>query len=346
MFGIEWVELIQFFKQLGLALSGAASLWGMFFVYQGKRKGQSAASSILHEWMSRKLILPLFGGMVLAIGSWFVLQFGIAEAHEGIRILPTLAHTKEVTSLLAPLVAVWLLFGGVSLFSHKFKLDMCGRNIGWLHLVNFIFVSVIMSIVAISDVSTKEVLFFWFHGYHSIFTLGTVLILDYLFLSTKSSVIAQQHLFPFFPLISKVIWVGLALDLFSVFLILPDALILEPRFFFSQTVVGILIINGVLLSGVITRRILGSLSEGGKALTQRWVTFADIAGTISVTSWLSITFVDFFSNLTLTYVQLLGIYTGIVLILYAGHALWEHADKKDPEFARYVHIDGSVKYLS
>lgn len=90
---------------------------------------------------------------------------------------------------------------------------------------------------------------------------------------------------------------------------------------------GILIINGVLLSGVLTRRILGLIQQGKSEASKKWALFASVAGVISVTSWMSITFVDFFPSITLSYAQLFGAYIIIIITLFIGHEIWERYDK-------------------
>ena len=118
------------------------------------------------------------------------------------------------------------------------------------------------------------------------------------------------------------IWLGLGIDFLSVALVFPEALQLTPKFFFMQTVIGILIVNGILLAGPVARQLQTSLREAG-VFTKRWKLTGDVAGVISLSSWSAITFVDFFHNLTLEYYQFLGLYAALIVALFCAHALWE-----------------------
>ena len=165
------------------------------------------------------------------------------------------------------------------------------------------------------------------HSFHSIFTLGTVLILDFLFLLSRPSDLLRQHIFPLFPTISKVIWVGLAIDFLSVSLVFQEALRLTPKFFFMQTVIAILILNGIWLGGPIARKLMHSMTEGGEAMTRRWMNIASIAGGLSVSSWGTITFMDSFENLPFAYWQYALGYLALIAILFLGHVVMERFTK-------------------
>lgn len=329
MFGIELYEFISFLRQLGLAVAGAASLWGMVFIYLANKRAANDPANVMFAWVGMRLRYLVYGGGVLAIGAWTaVLMLVPAQAHEGITLISNQAQYLAAARVMTPayaLLGVLLLAG---LLFKNFKRRSTRRGISILYLL--VFLTTFIAISYYTDwvgLSWKEMVFHAFHGFHSIFTLGTVLVLDFVFISSRSSNILQQHIFPLFPQISKVIWIGLSLDLLSVLLIFPDAVILSSRFFFAQTVVGILIINGVLLSGVLTRRILSLIKQGKSEASRKWALFASVAGTISVTSWMSITFVDFFPGISLGYGQLVGVYVTIIILLFIGHEIWERYDK-------------------
>jgi len=95
-------------------------------------------------------------------------------------------------------------------------------------------------------------------------------------------------------------------------------------------VVGILIINGILLAGPITRKMMESLTHGIESMHWKWLLVADAAGAVSITSWVTITFIDFFASLTLGYWQLIVIYVSVLTAGFAGHALWQWLDKEAP----------------
>ncbi|MBP6925486.1 MAG: hypothetical protein KBC22_00285 [Candidatus Pacebacteria bacterium] len=328
MFGIELHEFISFFRQLGLAIAGAGSLWGLVFMYLGNRNKANPTGSFIMTWIGLRLQYLVYGGGIMAIMGWLgILMIGGVEAHEGITLITTKATLVAAAQTMTPVyigLVVALLIGVVY---KKMRLLTTRTGISIMYLATFILTFIAISYyTSFAGLDWNERIFHAFHGFHSIFTLGTVLTLDFMFLSSRASSLLQQHIFPLFPQISKVIWVGLSLDLLSVLLIYPDAVILSPRFFFAQTVVAILIINGVLLSGVLTRRILKLIEQGKHEVSKKWTLLASVAGTISVTSWMSITFVDFFPNLTLSYPQLLLVYISVIIILFIGHEIWERYD--------------------
>lgn len=332
MFGIETYQFISFLRQFGLAIAGAASLWGMVFMYLGNKKEQNDPASIILIWIGLRLRWLVYGGSILAIGSWVVfIGLSPAYAHEGVTLISSFGQYFRAAENLFPVYVSLLVLLCVGLIKKDFKLSSTRKGISWFYLCSFILISIAIShYTDFQGLSSHQIIFHIFHGFHSIFTLGTVIVLDFMFLSSRSSSILQQHIFPLFPQISKVIWVGLSLDLLSVLLIYPEAVILSPRFFFAQTVVAILIINGVLLSGVITRRVLTLINSGQSESSKRWILFSNIAGTISVTSWMSITFVDFFPNITFSYPELMGIYVLIICTLFVLHEIWDYFDKESP----------------
>lgn len=325
MLGIEPHQFISFLRQLGLAVAGASSLWGMVFMYLSSRKAPSDPGAVIFAWIGLRLRFIVFAGAILAIFAWLALLAILpTEAHEGITLLVSKNEMLYAAEALWPVYMFLALVFFLGATNKNFESRTTMRGINFFYLSTFI-----ASFIAISHYTNlvrlpgQEAIFHAFHGFHSIFTLGTVLTLDFLFLTSRGSDILQQHIFPLFPKISKVIWIGLSLDLFSVLLIFPEAVNLSPRFFFAQTVVGILIINGVLLSGILTRHILKLLAAGRKETSKKWLLFASISGTISVVSWTSITFVDFFPGLGLSYPALMALYVLIILVLFSIHEVWE-----------------------
>lgn len=324
--GIEPHQFISFLRQLGLAIAGASSLWGLVFIYMSSKKTTSDPGAVIFAWIGQRLRFMVFTGGMLAIFAWLTLLFIIpAAAHEGITLPVAKNEMLYAVRMLWPVYTFLALVLFLGAINKNFESKTTRRGLSLFYLSTFL-----ASFLAISyytdlgRLPMSEAIFHAFHGFHSIFTLGTVLTLDFLFLTSRGSNILQQHIFPLFPKISKVIWVGLSLDLFSVLLIFPGAVNLSPRFFFAQTVVGILIINGILLSGVLTRHILKLLGEGRTETSKKWLLFASVSGTISVVSWISITFVDFFPGLSLSYPELMGLYALIILVIFSIHEIWEH----------------------
>ena len=58
-----------------------------------------------------------------------------------------------------------------------------------------------------------------------------------------------------------------------------------------------------------------------EALNKRWKMVAGIAGVVSIVSWTANTFLDFVQDPTLTYLQLLAFYVGVIIIVYAIFSL-------------------------
>jgi hypothetical protein len=314
MFGAEFIELIAFGKQVGMVLVGSAALWGFVFLRINRRVAQ-------------KLLIPLFGGGGLAILFWMLLSGMLpAYAHEGIVLEPARADIMRALELFSPLFFLWACVTIAGALAYIFKKEYFFRHIAWFFGIQFCLAALLVSFSVWVGEWNKEQLFFIGHNLHSIFTFGTVLILDFLYVVSKNSHALKKIVYPKFPAISKVIWIGLGIDFLSVALVFREALDLTPKFFFMQTVIGILIINGVLLAGPITRRMLASLRERTAVMEKKWVIAADIAGTVSISSWFSVTFVDFFEHLTFAYWQFLLLYGGLICTLFFAHAAWEKVE--------------------
>ena len=334
MFGMEVSEFYAFLLQLGLAVSGAAAMWGLVFAIKA-RTDQSDVSRIIYHWTAQRLKYLFYGSSILSIIGWLLITRWLAihvHAHEGIRLIPDLAERTAAISYITPLMIGWMVLLAGTAFLHLFKQTRFHQFLPSLFAVHLVLVVIIISFSsAWTGELSREKLFFILHNVHSILTVGTVIVLDYLFLSARSAYALQRHIIPLFPMISKVIWIGLGLDFLSVALVFPDAVSYTSTFFFAQTVIGILIINGVLLAGPITRKMLESLTHGIESMHWRWLLVADVAGAISITSWVAITFVDFFENLTLSYPVLMAIYVSVIIIGLAGHTLWQWLDKDAPK---------------
>lgn len=345
MFGMETLEFVLYLKQLGVVLAGSASLWGLVFAVHNKRE-TSEHKCLIYEWVSRKLLILFSGAFLLGLLSymWLFIFYPIdsLHAHEGIVIVPTMGEIFSSLELTLPFMLIWALVVGA------FFLYRSRKEISALSLLPYFYgFNLLMAIIVVStyawtgEFSTTQ-LFFFGHGFHSILTLGTVLTLDFLFLISASSDYLKQHIFPFFPTLSKVIWVGLGIDFLSVALVFQEALVLTPKFFFMQTLIGIVIINGVILSGPLTRKLLESIKRGGVAMTEKWTRASSLCGVISVSTWMTITFVDFFHNLTLGYGVLIGIYAAIIALLFIGHELWERYNPLRPHWENAFEMPGKM----
>ncbi|MEX2029105.1 MAG: hypothetical protein WD963_01340 [Candidatus Paceibacterota bacterium] len=312
--GVESYQFFQFTRQLGLALAGATSLWGFIFLWVGRKREVEETKKIILEWAGRRLLMLFTVGFILASVSWFVLwNTWPVLAHEGITLFPSGQESRNAFLFNIPIYIAWIFFTIGALTIKFLKPHLFQQKLPWFFGAQFLLASFLLSLYAwTGEIFSKEQLFFYFHGFHSIFTLGTVLTLDFLFLSSRRSLVRQQVLFPFFPTISKIIFIGLGLDFLSVYLVFDEALFLSTRFFMAQTVVGILIINGAFLSGPMTRKILNGLKKG-EMLRGGWKRIAAVCGAISITSWTTITFIDYFPNLTFAYSTQFLIYLSVII---------------------------------
>lgn len=308
----------------------AAAFWGMIFLYLAHRKSRNDSSGVFLTWMALRMRWLIVGGGLLAVAMWTWLTLLLpAAAHEGVTLITVRDGVMSAMSWTTPLYIAILatVFYIVVQYKNVARVYSEKNGFSLVYLIAFILGSIAISIYTdLRGLPINETIFHIFHGFHSVFTLGTVICLDLIFLSTQNAPFVQKHIVPYFPQISKVIWVGLSLDLLSTLLIYPDAVALTSRFYFAQVAVGILIINGILLSGIITRRMLKNIEEGHRERTLFWEKFATIGGAISITSWMGITFVDQFHNLNISIHEIFAIYIMVIAAIVAGHEVWNKLD--------------------
>lgn len=317
MYGIELPNLIRFFMQVSAAIVGASSLWGFVFLH---RKNIGLA----------KIVFRIFlVGLFVFLASWFfVYSFYTAPAafaHEGIVLEVALDYLANGLNLTGPIVfliaSMGLLF---FIFAGPRKSDLFLKYGKILFFSEFLLVSTFLSFSVFSGSFDRDQLFYSLHGWHSIFTLGTVIIIDVLYIMTLKSNDLRRVLYRFFPVMSAVIWVGLGLDFASVGLIIGEPVIhITDAFLFNQTVVAIIVINGALLSGRINDFLI-SLIKSDKVhnLSKKMGFVFGLSGSVSIVSWLTITFIDF-HEITLTYAQLFTIYALATLIAFMLNLLIE-----------------------
>lgn len=333
MFGIELTEFLLFGKQLGIALAGAAALWG--FVFSRKDFHCGEKKCVIYDWIAVR-VMPLFltGVGIGSLSYTGLLSTVKAQAHEGIAYVPTTPEIAASFPILTPLFIGLLALTLIAVSIPNKEDDQYANWISYFYAGAFLFCFAITSFPAWRGVLDGQQLFYAGHGFHSIFTLGSVIVLDYLFILSKRAKILKEHIFALFPTISAVVWFGLAFDFLSALFIIEG---FEPttKMLFMQTVIGILIINGVLLSGPLARKMMASVKKGGKELTGNWKLVANLAGTISITSWMTITFVDSFEHLPFSYLEFLLIYLGVLALIFSGHTFFEWMEERTapPEFA-------------
>jgi len=335
MFGIELTEFLLFGKQVGIAIAGAAALWGFIFSQKDFHCGGDS-KCVIYDWIAVRL-MPLFLiGVAIGTASYLGLLMTVeAAAHQGIAYLPGTTEVVASFPILTPLFYVLILATIIALSLPDKGGDKYANWITYFYGAMFVVCFAITSFPAWRGEIDARQLFYAGHGFHSIFTVGSVIVLDYLYIMSTRAKILKEHIFALFPTISAVVWFGLAFDLLSSLLIIEG---FEPttKLIFMQTVIGILVINGAFLSGPLARRMLSSAKQGGEQVVGGWKLWANIAGAISIVSWLTITFVDSFENLTFSYTEYFAIYTLAILLAIAGHAFMEWMEERT-EPPAFVH---------
>lgn len=335
MFGLTLTEFLLFGKQLGIALAGAAALWGFIFSLRDFHCGKDK-KCIIYDWIAVR-IMPLF---LIGVGIGSVSYVGLLStlkvlAHEGIAYVPTVPEVVASFPILTPLFFVLIAGTLVALALPNKGGDKYANWITYFYAAMFVICFAITSFPAWRGVIDGQQLFYAGHGFHSIFTLGSVIVLDYLFILSKRAKILKEHIFALFPTISAVVWFGLAFDFVSALFII-DGFDPTTKMLFMQTVIGILIINGALLSGPLARKMMASVQPGGKGLAGGWKWAANISGTISITSWMTITFLDSFEHLAFSYTEYFAIYLGVLLLIFSGHTFFEWMEERT-EPPAFVH---------
>jgi len=328
-FGIELHEFVRFLTQLSIVVVASASLWGFVFLWKA-RKTEGQSSMNLRKLAAQLFPLILAGFFVFAT-AWLVLITFLlvpgAEAHEGMVLRPDIAHQVEyvqrgvsVNIWAAALLALSIF---VSFFTYAKKRSVFEKYGHVFFGIQLVLASIIILFMYATGPFDRTQIFFWLHNWHSVLTVGTVVVLDVLYMATFLRDDLKRVLYPIFPAISAVIFIGLGIDFGANFLVFKEAFQITEQFMFSQTLVGILIINGVLLSIRINDKLLGLIREDRiLSLSPRMSKIAGLAGAISIVSWLSITFVDFF-ELTLSYIALMTIYVLAIGMAYVIHGILE-----------------------
>jgi len=321
IWGIQFDEVVLLAKQVGLAIMGAPALWGLVFSITDIRKKYDSAW-IIDDWISMRIFILFMFGLLLSVASHIIsLPALTAYAHEGITV-PSTSSEILATYPLNTILFMILISGTIfMLLLYNKNKERFSYIITPFYAIAFALTFFIISFNAWRGYFDGTQIFFFIHGFHSIFTLGTVIVLDFLFLISSRSEILKQHIYELFPTISRVIWVGLSLDFISVYFI-TDAFIVTEKLLFTQTVVGILIINGVLLSGPIARKMIEAVKTGGQPAS-KWRRIGSFSGALSITSWLTITALDFFTQLTLNYQHLALLYLSVFICAFIGHTIFE-----------------------
>jgi len=291
-------EIIRFFIQVSIAVGGAASLWGFVLAYLAQRA--KSAEDKEGFYRAAYSVMPLF---VLVFFSFLALWwFGFlvaypqeSLAHEGI-VQGTLGqYIINGFQLNVFFVVALMLTGmsGIALYWRKPK--NFARFAALFYLSQFVLFSLISLFFIFTKELDKQQFVFFLHNWHSILTIGTIVTVEFLYLTSMRSRAIQRVLYPFFPTISLFIWVGLGLEFAGSFLAFEGYFPQTTQFIFNQAVIAIIILNGALLSGRINDALINLVRRGKEmALTPRLRRAAQISGAVSIVSWTTVTFLDFF----------------------------------------------------
>lgn len=321
--GIEVLDIVRFFMQVSAGAAGATSLWG--FVFWVKSRNESGDRSQSFIALSRLVFVIFIAAIAVFLTAWFYSFFAFvpgAAAHEGIVIKPQVTELIRGFELNLPLVSILTLTALFGVFLWR-KRDLFKKYGGIIFLLQFLLVSLILLFGVTVQEFGRDQVFSWLHSWHSILTLGTVITVDVLYMAVSKRDELKRVLYPFFPVMSAAIWIGLGIDFASVFLIVKEAVHVTQQFLFNQTVIAILIINGALLSGKINDLLIGLIRpDRVESISPKTNLVLGISGSLSIVSWLTITFLDFV-KLPFSYFQFLSIYILIVFLAFLSHLILE-----------------------
>ena len=95
---IDLPTIVRFLMQLGLAVTGAASLWLVFLHYRRKETRAESENKNL-ERLADFLVTLFFWGFAIFILSWVVLKYffyvTVTLAHEGIIVKATFDYIQN-----------------------------------------------------------------------------------------------------------------------------------------------------------------------------------------------------------------------------------------------------------
>lgn len=315
--------------QSGAAIAGASALWCLIFVLKARR---SSTPEKEHFYALMHFLMPLFwvSLLVFLIGWWIAaLMFFPPDifAHGGVVEKPVYEYIKNGFNF----NLVWVLlvtvtgFAGMRVYIRKKELFQ--KYAIPFFLSQFVFLSLILLFSVFTKSFGKEQIVFFLHNWHSIITLGTIVVVDFLYLLTLRRDNLKRVLYPLFPLMSAFIFMGLGIEFLSSLLIFNKELTITPQFLFNQTVIAIIVINGVFLASRINR-ILINLIKSDRVLTLSGSLkkMLRISASVSIVSWVTVTFIDFF-NIPLVYYQFFVIYLLFIGIAYITKPFAEKALK-------------------
>ncbi|MFA7193625.1 MAG: vitamin K epoxide reductase family protein [Candidatus Paceibacterota bacterium] len=130
-------------------------------------------------------------------------------------------------------------------------------------------------------------------------------------------------------LMSQIVWIGLLIIVVSgIGLFLPESerLLDSAKFLTKMVVIAVVILNGAVLNLLITPKLLTiAWKENGIDVkhTSRMSNIAFASGAVSFISWYTAFFLGFANNVPYSFVQLISVYVGALLIGIIGSQLFK-----------------------
>lgn len=325
---MEITNIIRFLTQVSLAVAGAACLWGYVFSRKSAGGGKNKEkfwdlSSGLFLLFAASFIPFVFGWWFLALFAYPTFTFG----HEGI-VHTTQDFIQGGFYASWPLVVLATIIGFFGIYAFKNKAKYFRKVAHKFFAVQFLLLSIILAFASYTDSLGKFQVSYMLHNWHSIITLGTVVVVDFLFLYTLNNNHLKRLLYPAYPVMSAFIWLGLGMEFVSSGIFYGFNPMRNTQFIFNQVVLAIIILNGALLSVYLNNAFISLIkktrvSKPGEALEE----IARISGSVSIISWLTITFLDF-TRIHLDLNYLFAVYLGLIAMAYLFKPMAEKAVAK------------------
>ncbi len=324
MLGTELTAGILFLQQLGLALAGAACLWGLFFSVNTDNATEEGRKKIF-QGLTQKLFISYIFGFCLAAFAWIVRLLSRSSYIGPNHIFANLSDASAYVRGGIPLLwFAFLVFSAFLILMYTFRREKFFAHLHSIYLVGFIAVFILISFPTGFDILDNRPFFFIEHGFPLIFTVGTVMIVDFIFFFTRSSLRAKRQIFPYLPTLNKLVWVGLSVNFFGDWLT-GTALKLTPNFFFTEVVIAVIIINGMIFTGPLLEALISGVSERRvKPLERKWGIISGISGVLSFSSWTTLTLIAFYPDLSLSFSALFYIYAGKLIFFYLCYLALEY----------------------
>ena len=324
MYATEITALILLTQQLGLAFIGAGSLWGLFFFFNSRSKTLSEAEASACGLISGKLFFAFILGCIFAFPAWFIKSATSFSFIQQSRVRAFLAMSSGSQGILNIITTLWfflfiLMLAGIFFYNRHREYFL--KNINVFYVIAFITSLILISFPTGIEKYDIDRLFFIYHGFPLIFTIGTVTVTDFVFFFTRSSLRLKRAIYPFLQTLHKMVWIGLGITFLWQWTALDPSSI-TTQFYFAQTIIGLMIVNGMLFTGPLMQKLEDGVSEKHvKPLDDKWIVISEISGVITFSCWTSVSYLAYFNDLQFSYLFLMVFFivkTAFVYLLLKG----------------------------